>query len=138
MLLNVNKFLKKITLSYSPLPACIPTSWYVEVLAGVRISSDYKNPYLFSNRMLHKNSVLHANNPAGFNLGQGQSNLLTTFPLNQEAESILLQNLNKIRGESQSMNGFEFLKKIDVNFEKSIPMTFRIKNNEFLKENWND
>ena len=99
MLLNVNKFLK-ITL---------------------RISSDYKNPYLFSNRMLHKNSVLHANNPAGFNLGQGESNPLTAFPLNQEAESILLQNLNKIRGESQSMNGFEFLKEIESNFERSIP-----------------
>ena len=105
MLLNVNKSLK-ITLSYSPL---------------LRISSDYKKPYLFSNRMLHKNSVLHANNPAGFNLGQGQSNPLTTFPLNQEAESILLQNLNKIRGESQSMNGFEFLKEIESNFERSIP-----------------
>ena len=138
MLLNVNKFLKKITLSYSPLPACIPTSWYVEVLAGVRISSDYKNPYLFSNRMLHKNSVLHANNPAGFNLGQGPAKPLTAFPLNRDAEKILLRNLNELRANSQQATVFEYLQKMEVNFERSIPMTFLIKYNDFLSKNWDD
>ena len=96
MLLNVNKFLK-ITLSYSPL---------------LRISSDYKKPYLFSNRMLHKNSVLHANNPAGFNLGKGPANPLTVFPLNRDAEEILLRNLNELRANSQQATVFEYLQKI--------------------------
>ena len=116
MLLNVNKFLK-ITL---------------------RISSDYKNPYLFSNRMLHKNSVLHANNPAGFNLGQGPANPLTAFPLNRDAEEILLRNLKELRANSQQATVFEYLQKFEFNFERSIPMTFRIKYNDFLSKNWDD
>ena len=93
------------------------------------------NPYLHNQRMIHNTSVLFASNSniTGGILGKFKGNPILDLPLNSEGEKILFSNLNTLRDQSQQMNGFEYMKSIQSNFEDSIPMIHKKKYTEYLE-----